>query len=113
MNKIFLYCDSWGTHFSSCSWVEGRGTALDGFRSGKVVEDSVGASRYAGDFRGKKQIEVTGERTFCNILLSMCACESQLSTLDKISFPQPRRIHAFFNFRVLARTTFTKRDVTF
>ena len=43
---------------------------MDGFCSGKVVEDSVGASRYAGDFRGKKQIEVTGERKFCNKLLS-------------------------------------------
>ena len=65
----FFY--SWGTHFSSCSWVEGGGTVVDGFRSGKVVEDSFGASRYAGDFRGKKQIEVTGERKFRNKLLSV------------------------------------------
>ena len=108
MNKDILYFDSWGTHFSSCSWVEGGGTVVDGFRSGKVVEDSFGASRYAGDFRGKKQIEVTGERKFRNKLLSV-----RFSTLDKTTFPQPRRIHVFFNFRVWAHTTFTKRDVTF
>ena len=56
---------------------------MDGFRSGKVVEDSFGASRYAGDFRGKKQIEVTGERKFRNKLLSV-----RFSTLDKTTFPQ-------------------------
>ena len=71
MIKDILYFYSWGTHFSSCSWVEGGGTVVDGFRSGKVVEDSFGASRYAGDFRGKKQIEVTGERKFRNKLLSV------------------------------------------
>ena len=42
-----ILSDLWGTNFSSCGWVEGRGAAVDGLRFGQVFKDRVGAGRYA------------------------------------------------------------------